>query len=152
MNSSMQKMESILGDLETFLVLFSNAFPAELVRNFLRTLTGCRTCEICFLQSQPFMNPYQLDTEAPASAQGCQILLDIIYQNRGKYTKSPLHYHMAIKCTKLSWYIPNGHRIYQPFAFQGPPKFSQIGIFGMKIYHLATLPQPLEETFEAFSC
>jgi hypothetical protein len=29
--------------------------------------------------------------------------------------------------------------MYQPFPFQGPPKFSQIGIFGLKIYHLATL-------------
>jgi hypothetical protein len=27
---------------------------------------------------------------------------------------------------------------YQPFPLQGPPKFAQIGIFGMKIYHLAT--------------
>jgi hypothetical protein len=27
----------------------------------------------------------------------------------------------------------------QPFPFQGPPKFTQIGIFGLKIYHLATL-------------
>jgi hypothetical protein len=29
--------------------------------------------------------------------------------------------------------------MYQHFAFQGPPKYSQIGIFGMKINHLATL-------------
>jgi hypothetical protein len=30
-------------------------------------------------------------------------------------------------------------RINQPFPFQGPPKFNQIVIFGLKIYHLATL-------------
>jgi hypothetical protein len=36
-------------------------------------------------------------------------------------------------------YITNGQRIHQPFPFQGPQKFTQIGIFGLKIYHLATL-------------
>jgi hypothetical protein len=35
--------------------------------------------------------------------------------------------------------LPNGHKIYQLFPVQGPPKFTQIGIFGMKINHLATL-------------
>jgi hypothetical protein len=35
--------------------------------------------------------------------------------------------------------IPNGHKIYQHFPFQGPPKFTQIGIFGFKTNHLATL-------------
>jgi hypothetical protein len=29
-------------------------------------------------------------------------------------------------------YIPNGLRIYQPFPFEGPPKFIQIGIFGFQ--------------------
>jgi hypothetical protein len=28
---------------------------------------------------------------------------------------------------------------YQHFPFQGPPKFTQIAIFGLKINHLATL-------------
>jgi hypothetical protein len=28
---------------------------------------------------------------------------------------------------------------YRPFPFQGHPKFTQIGIFGLKTYHLATL-------------
>jgi hypothetical protein len=31
------------------------------------------------------------------------------------------------------------HRMCQPFTFQGPPKFTHIGIFGLKVYHLATL-------------
>jgi hypothetical protein len=35
--------------------------------------------------------------------------------------------------------IPNGHKIHQHFPFQDSPKYSQIGIFGMKINHLATL-------------
>jgi hypothetical protein len=42
--------------------------------------------------------------------------------------------------------LPNGLKICQiatkytgTFPFQGPPKYTQIGIFGMKIYHLATL-------------
>jgi hypothetical protein len=35
--------------------------------------------------------------------------------------------------------IANGHKIYQKFPFQGPLKFTQIGIFGLKINHLATL-------------
>jgi hypothetical protein len=35
--------------------------------------------------------------------------------------------------------IPNGHKIYQHIQLQDPPKFTQIGIFRLKIYHLATL-------------
>jgi hypothetical protein len=31
---------------------------------------------------------------------------------------------------------------------QGPPKFTQIGIFGLKIYHLATLIDRAELDFE----
>jgi hypothetical protein len=46
---------------------------------------------------------------------------------------------MYQKATKL----PNDHKIDQtavvPFPFQGPSKLTQIGIFGLKIYHLATL-------------
>jgi hypothetical protein len=46
---------------------------------------------------------------------------------------------MAIHCSKFPKNIPNGHKIYQHVPFQGPPKFTQIGIFGMKTNHLATL-------------
>jgi hypothetical protein len=43
--------------------------------------------------------------------------------------------------------IPNGRRIdqmtikyvYYQLPLQGPPKFTQIGSFGLNIYHLATL-------------
>jgi hypothetical protein len=34
---------------------------------------------------------------------------------------------------------PNGHKIYQDFPQQDPPKFTQIGIFGLKTNHLAAL-------------
>jgi hypothetical protein len=33
----------------------------------------------------------------------------------------------------------NGHKIYQDLQLQDPPKFTQIGIFGLKTNHLATL-------------
>jgi hypothetical protein len=33
----------------------------------------------------------------------------------------------------------NGHKMYQRFPLQDPPKFTQIGIFGLKTNHLATL-------------
>jgi hypothetical protein len=69
--------------------------------------------------------------------QGCQIFLDTIYQNWGKCTKLPLNYHMAIKYQIAE--IPNGDKVYQRFPFQKPPKFCQIWILGLKIYHLATL-------------
>jgi hypothetical protein len=61
-------------------------------------------------------------------------------------------YQITIKYTKWPQTIPNGHNIYQmatnytkwPFniptaPLQDPPKFCQIGIFGFKICHLATL-------------
>jgi hypothetical protein len=41
--------------------------------------------------------------------------------------------------TKLLQNIPNCSKIYQHLPWQDPPKFTQIGIFGLKIYNLATL-------------
>jgi hypothetical protein len=46
---------------------------------------------------------------------------------------------MAGKFTKSPENLPNGHKICQQFPLQDPPKFTQIGIFGLKINHLATL-------------
>jgi hypothetical protein len=41
-------------------------------------------------------------------------------------------------------HITNGHKIYQHLPLHGTPKFSQIGIFGLKNSHLATLdPGPV---------
>jgi hypothetical protein len=63
-------------------------------------------------------------------------------------------YQNGLKCTKWAQnvpnghinipnvrkiHIPNGHKIYQHFPIEGPPKFTQIGILGLKINHLATL-------------
>jgi hypothetical protein len=42
--------------------------------------------------------------------------------------------------------IPKGRKIYQHFPFQGPPKHTQIGIFGLKINHMATLMHKPEVT------
>jgi hypothetical protein len=61
------------------------------------------------------------------------------FTKRGKYTKIALNYQMPMKYTKWQRYIRNWHRIYQPFLFQRLHKFTQIGIFGLKKYHLATL-------------
>jgi hypothetical protein len=61
--------------------------------------------------------------------QGCQIFLDIINQTGEKYTKLPKNYQMTVNKPKIhNMYIQNGHKIYQ-----------RIGIFGLKIFHLATL-------------
>jgi hypothetical protein len=50
---------------------------------------------------------------------------------------------MTMKYTKWAYCIPYGNKIYQHFSFYGPPKFTQIGNFGLKTYHLATLVGPL---------
>jgi hypothetical protein len=71
--------------------------------------------------------------------QGCQIFLDTIYQNGGKCTTLSLNCQMASKQTKLQSNIPNGHKIYYiTVPFQGPPQFTQIGIFLFR-NHLAAL-------------
>jgi hypothetical protein len=59
---------------------------------------------------------------------------------------------MGEKYTKLPQNIPNGHKIYkmalketechkidQHLPLQDRPIFTQIGIFGLRVYHLATL-------------
>jgi hypothetical protein len=55
--------------------------------------------------------------------------------NGQKYTKWPKIHQMA-KNTESghNLYTANSRRIFQPLPFQGPPKFTQIGIFGMKIH------------------
>jgi hypothetical protein len=45
----------------------------------------------------------------------------------------------AVNYTKWPYVIPNGHKIYQHFPIEGPPKFTKIGIFGLKTNHLAIL-------------
>jgi hypothetical protein len=43
-------------------------------------------------------------------------------------------------------------QIYHPFLFQYPPKYTQIGIFGMQLNHLATLYQTVEYVNTKFIC
>jgi hypothetical protein len=43
-------------------------------------------------------------------------------------------YQMAVRT-----YVSNGRDMHQHFPFQGPPKFTQIAMFGLKIFYLATL-------------
>jgi hypothetical protein len=35
--------------------------------------------------------------------------------------------------------MPNGRKIQQHLPLQDPPKFTQTGVFGLKMSHLATL-------------
>jgi hypothetical protein len=41
--------------------------------------------------------------------------------------------------TKWHYIIPNDHKAHQRVPFQDPPKCTQIGSFGLKVSHLATL-------------
>jgi hypothetical protein len=63
-----------------------------------------------------------------------------------QYTKTGKIYQITNTLPNGHKNVPNGGIIFQmakdynqPFPFQGPPKFTQIRIFGLKIYHLATL-------------
>jgi hypothetical protein len=74
--------------------------------------------------------------------QDCQILVGKTHQN-GK--NATFHYkilQMVIRYTQ----------IYHPFLFQYPPKYTQIGIFGMQLNHLATLYQTVEYVNTKFIC
>jgi hypothetical protein len=67
--------------------------------------------------------------------QGCQIFLVQTYQNG----KSIPNYHKLHISNGHILILPNGCKIYPHFPFQCPPKYTQIGIFGLKTNHLATL-------------
>jgi hypothetical protein len=41
---------------------------------------------------------------------------------------------LAIKYPNQPLNISNGHKVYQNVQFQGPPKYTQNRIFGMKIH------------------
>jgi hypothetical protein len=53
-------------------------------------------------------------------------------------TQTGKMYQMVIKYSICLYDIPNSRKIYQHFSILGPPKFTQIGIFGLKRNHLAT--------------
>jgi hypothetical protein len=65
--------------------------------------------------------------------QGCQIFLDTIYQKGGKYTKQQKKLPNVHLKRKIALKSIIGHKIYPRYPFQGPPIFTQIGIFGVKI-------------------
>jgi hypothetical protein len=78
--------------------------------------------------------------------QSCQIFRGTTYQNGGKCTKWPQNipnghniYQMAIAFTNWTQNRPNGHTLYQHLPLQDPPKYTQFGIYSLKINHLATL-------------
>jgi hypothetical protein len=54
-------------------------------------------------------------------------------------TKKGKIYQITIKYTKWPQNIPNVHNIDQHIPLQDAPKFSQIGIFDLKICHMTTL-------------
>jgi hypothetical protein len=57
-----------------------------------------------------------------------------------RHTKTGKIYLIITKSTKLSWNIPNDHKIHRHFPFQGPPKYICQNLdFGMQINYLATL-------------
>jgi hypothetical protein len=81
--------------------------------------------------------PNEDDENAPAG------LPDFSWSQHTKTEKSIPNdhklYQTAIYYTKCSQMISNSRKIYQHFLLQGPPKYTQIWIFGLKINHLATL-------------
>jgi hypothetical protein len=48
-------------------------------------------------------------------------------------------YQNGHKTPQISVNIPDGRKIFQHFPINGTRKFAQIGIFGLKINHQATL-------------
>jgi hypothetical protein len=60
------------------------------------------------------------------------------YQNVKDIPNDHKLYQKAIKYPEYPQNIPNGHKI-KHFSIKGPPKFTQIEIFGLKTNHLATL-------------
>jgi hypothetical protein len=59
-----------------------------------------------------------------------------------RYSKLPQNIQkMAAKYSEWLKDILNCHKMCQHCLFQGPPKYTQIGISGLKIYTLAALIQ-----------
>jgi hypothetical protein len=55
------------------------------------------------------------------------------------HTKTRKNIPNEHKINQIAVNISNGHEIYQQCPFQDPPKSTQTGIFGIQIFHLATL-------------
>jgi hypothetical protein len=69
-------------------------------------------------------------------SQSCQIFLCTSNQNGENLPKK------AIQITKNAIKILTGNEMHQNFPSRSLQKYTQIGIFGMKINHLATLVFP----------
>jgi hypothetical protein len=78
------------------------------------------------IMKSPFFGPTTIEHKLATRSGLPDLFLDTLYQNGGKTC------HIATK-------LPNGHKIYQPYPIQVPEKFTQFGILGLKIYHLAPL-------------
>jgi hypothetical protein len=135
---------------KTWKIQFVFNTPRNIQKDPEKTLTSPFWSKCCHPNSPNHIDPKNHRFKSDLD-QGCQIFLDTIYQNWEKYTKWPQHYTNGHKI-----YVPNGHKIYllngririfqlgiiyvyPHFPFKGTPKFTQIGILGLKIYHLATL-------------
>jgi hypothetical protein len=56
---------------------------------------------------------------------------------------------METKYAKLPQHVPNGHKMYQHFSLQHPPRFTKIVNFSLKLHHLATLGRREMERYGA---
>jgi hypothetical protein len=75
-----------------------------------------------------------------AKSQGCQIFLGTTYQKRELINaKWQPNIPNGRKIYQISIKIPNGHKIHRSFPIKVLSKCNKIWIFGMQIYHLATL-------------
>jgi hypothetical protein len=80
---------------------------------------------------------------------GCQIFLNAIYKNGDNITKC--HNICVPNCLKMKQivtkytHIPNSHKRYQNFPFQGLPIHTNIVGFGMKLSYLATISLYIEK-------
>jgi hypothetical protein len=117
-------------------------------------------CRSTTWKSAKYVAPLSRVRKISGGEQGCQIYLCPNIPKREKYTKGPQTtpnghtlYQMGINYTKRPYVIPNDHKlqipngrkIYQHFPFQGSPKYTQIGIFGLKLNHLATLAGKIDD-------
>jgi hypothetical protein len=87
--------------------------------------------------------------------QGCQIFLGKTYQNGNYVPNRRKTYQIVVKYSKGPQNIPKLPRPSKIYpSFQSPPKYTQIRISCMKIYHLATLVWPLlwKKSWERFFC
>jgi hypothetical protein len=62
-----------------------------------------------------------------------QIRVDTTYQNGQKVSKLTQNIQNGYKIYQIAKKVQNDLTIYQYFPFQGPPAYTQIGIFGILI-------------------